>query len=82
MGQSGMGGMDMGMAGPANTIAMKGGQGPFGPIDMGGMFTILKVRDDPQREGAGWYPHPTGTVARVAAPAELAADGIGVPEDG
>ena len=24
---------------------MLGGKGPFGTIDMGGMFTILKVRD-------------------------------------
>ena len=31
---------------PRNSIPMKGGTGPFGDyIAMGGMFTILKVRD-------------------------------------
>jgi FtsP/CotA-like multicopper oxidase with cupredoxin domain len=64
MGQTGMGdGMDMGR--PKNTLPMMTGTGPFGPIEMGGMFTLLKVRegitsyDDP-----GWYPHPPGTLAR------------------
>ncbi|MEP6810852.1 MAG: copper oxidase, partial [Chthoniobacterales bacterium] len=43
---------------------MMTGTGQFGPIEMGGMFTILKVRggittyDDP-----GWYENPPGTVA-------------------
>ena len=42
------------------------GTGPFGPIEMGGMFTTLKVRrglganDD---KDPGWYAHPEGTVA-------------------
>jgi hypothetical protein len=64
MGSTGMGGMtDMGR--PRNTLPMMAGAGPFGPIEMGGMFTVLKVRagiksyDDP-----GWYKHPEGTVAR------------------
>lgn len=41
-----------------------GSPGPFGVIEMGGMFTVLKVREgltsyvDP-----GWYKHPKGTVA-------------------
>jgi manganese oxidase len=78
MGHDGMAGMDeMGMPVPANSIPMKGGQGPFGLIDMGGMFTILKVRQRPEQEdGAGWYQHPPGTVADRATPAQLAADGI------
>ncbi len=78
MGQEGMGGMEeMGMPVPAHSIPMKGGKGPFGTIDMGGMFTVLKVRDNPEAEdGTGWYPHPRGTVAEQAAPARLAADGI------
>ena len=51
---------------PENTLPMMGGQGPFGDIEMGGMFTLLKVRKD-QRPGdyrdPGWYRHPPGTVA-------------------
>jgi hypothetical protein len=78
MGHDGMAGMDeMGMPVPANSIPMKGGQGPFGLIDMGGMFTILKVRQRPEEEdGSGWYQHPSGTVADRATPVQLAADGI------
>lgn len=78
MGHDGMAGMDeMGMPVPTNSIPMKAGQGPFGLIDMGGMFTILKVRDRPEAEdGTGWYQHPPGTVAAQATPAQLAADGI------
>ena len=64
MGHTGMGGM-MDMGRPRNTLPMMAGKGPFGDIEMGGMFTLLKVReglksyDDP-----GWYAHPEGTVAR------------------
>ncbi|WP_338873071.1 copper oxidase [Myxococcus stipitatus] len=78
MGQDGMGGMEeMGMPVPPNSIPMKGGKGPFGSIDMGGMFTVLKVRENPEAEdGSGWYVHPKGTVADKADPAKLAADGI------
>ncbi len=47
MGRSGMGEMgDMGMPVPKNSIPMLGGKGQFGPIDMGGMFTLVKVRED------------------------------------
>ena len=49
-----------------NTLPMMMGTGPFGPLEMGGMFTVLKVRDrlasydlDP-----GWYDYPEGSVAR------------------
>lgn len=62
MGSTGMHEMlDMPMPGPANTLPMMGGEGPFGPIGMGGMFTILKVRDD--NNFTEWYKHPQGTVA-------------------
>src|SRR5712691_10309513 len=45
MGNTGMGDMAaMGMAAPKNSIPMVGGKGPFGTIDMGGMFTVFKVR--------------------------------------
>jgi FtsP/CotA-like multicopper oxidase with cupredoxin domain len=55
------------MKGPPNTLPMMGGTGPFGNLEMGGMFTVVKVRDD-QAPGdysdPGWYRHPPGTVAR------------------
>ncbi len=78
MGTTGMGGMgEMQMSNPDNSIPMKGGKGPFGFIDMGGMFTILKVRDEVSGYGdPGWYKNPTGTTARVATAEELRRDGI------
>ncbi len=57
---------DGGHRGPANTLPMMMGRGPFGNIEMGGMFTLVKVRDD-IRAGdygdPGWYENPPGTVA-------------------
>jgi len=78
MGQDGMGAMsEMGMKMPLNSIPMLGGPGPFASIDMGGMFTVLKVRARPdQEDGTGWYQHPRGTVAELAPAERLAADGI------
>lgn len=59
-----MGQMEMPI--PDNTLPMMTGQGPFGGVEMGGMFTVLKVRKD-QKPGdykdPGWYQHPAGTVA-------------------
>jgi hypothetical protein len=57
MGQNGMGGMgEMGMNVPENSLPMRGGKGPFSYIDMGGMFTILKVRDDANNaDPNAWY---------------------------
>jgi hypothetical protein len=54
------------MQGPANTLPMMMGEGPFGPLEMGGMFTVLKVRDALPADGRdpGWYRHPQGTLAR------------------
>lgn len=81
MGQDGMGDMgEMGMPVPDNSIPMVGAKGPFGYITMGGMFTLLKVRDkldDPNRD-PGWYQHPAGTVAQAATAADLQRDGITV----
>jgi manganese oxidase len=78
MGTKGMGNMgDMGMQIPPNSLPMRGGPGPFGTIDMGGMFTILKVRDNPaSADPAGWYKHPSGSVATVADPELMRKDGI------
>ena len=55
------------MQGPPNTLPMMAGTGPFGALEMGGMFTVVKVRDD-VRPGdysdPGWYRNPPGTLAR------------------
>ncbi|MCU0634713.1 MAG: copper oxidase [Gemmatimonadaceae bacterium] len=78
MGAQGMAGMaEHGMPAPRNSVPMLGGPGPFGYIDMGGMFTLLKVRDRvTSQEDPGWYAHPPGTVARAATADELKRDGI------
>jgi hypothetical protein len=62
---------------------MKGATGPFGDyISMGGLFTIVKVRDEVKSydEDPGWYQHPQGTVALKASDADLARDGIDVKD--
>ncbi len=78
MGQTGMGGMgEMEMKIPGNSAPMRGGAGPFSYIDMGGMFTVLKVRDRPRAEDVStWYKHPAGTVATLADESRMRADGI------
>jgi FtsP/CotA-like multicopper oxidase with cupredoxin domain len=67
MGATGMADMSaMNMPLPANTLPMMTGEGAFGPAEMGGMFSLVKIRDrlagnayrDP-----GPYVHPPGTVA-------------------
>jgi len=67
MGQDGMADMaEMQMPLPENTLPMMMGQGPFGPLEMGGMFTVIKVRENLARDDyrdPGWYEHPPGTVA-------------------
>ena len=46
MGSDGMGMMgEMQMPLPDNTLPMMTGFGQFGPIEMGGMFTVMKVRE-------------------------------------
>jgi FtsP/CotA-like multicopper oxidase with cupredoxin domain len=80
MGETGMAEMgEMGMAVPRNSIPMVGGVGPAGYITMGGMFTIMKVREQLQGDGdPGWYDNPPGTVADLARPEDLARDGVEV----
>jgi len=68
MGERGMADMtEMKMPLPANTLPMMSGDGPFGSVEMGGMFSVFKVRKD-QAPGdykdPGWYPHPAGTIAQ------------------
>ncbi len=67
MGERGMAEMgEMVMPLPANTLPMMTGEGQFGPIEMGGMFTVLKIREG-QKTGdysdPGWYDYPEGTVS-------------------
>jgi len=67
MGERGMADMaEMEMPLPDNTLPMMTGAGPFGPLEMGGMFTVVKVRDGLARndfKDPGWFKHPAGTVA-------------------
>jgi FtsP/CotA-like multicopper oxidase with cupredoxin domain len=67
MGETGMDSMTkMEMSLPDNTLPMMTGTGPFGPLGMGGMFTVVKVRDSIAAgdfKDPGWFAHPTGSVA-------------------
>jgi hypothetical protein len=68
MGERGMADMaEMEMPLPDNTLPMMTGQGPFGALEMGGMFTVMKVRRAQKRgdySDPGWFKHSDGTVAR------------------
>ncbi len=68
MGERGMAEMgEMEMPLPDNTLPMMTGQGPFGALEMGGMFTTVKVREGLARGDygdPGWYRHPPGSVSR------------------
>ena len=76
MGEAGMAEHAMHVAmghheGPENTLPMMVGQGPYGPIEMGGMFTMVKVRDDlpkGQFSDPGWFKPPAEHVARAVNP--------------
>ena len=69
MGSGGMADMAaMQMPLPPNTLPMMTGTGPFGAMEMGGMFTVVKVREDlatGDYRDPGWYRHPAGTVMRL-----------------
>lgn len=64
-GMADMGAMEMPL--PDNTAPMMTGSGQYGPLEMGGMFTVFKVRRG-QKPGdyadPGPFAHPPGTVAR------------------
>jgi FtsP/CotA-like multicopper oxidase with cupredoxin domain len=78
MGETGMGAMaEMSMPAPDNSVPMKGLAGPFGLIDMGGMFTVVKIRKRLTGTGdPGFYAHPEHTVASPASEAQLRRDGV------
>ncbi|MDI9336703.1 MAG: multicopper oxidase domain-containing protein, partial [Gammaproteobacteria bacterium] len=67
MGGNGMGEMErMRMSLPENTVPMMDGEGPYGPIGMGGMFTVLKVRKKysyTDNRDSGWFEQEEGTRA-------------------
>ena len=69
MGSDGMGMMgEMQMPLPDNTLPMMTGFGQFGPIEMGGMFTVMKVREGlaaGDYKDPGPYKNPAGTVAHA-----------------
>src|SRR6266851_7105744 len=74
MGSAGMAEMgEMEMPMPDNTLPMMTGFGQFGPMEMGGMFSVVKVRENQARDDyadPGPYRHPPGTVAYEVASAE------------
>ncbi len=65
------------MTGPENTLPMMMGQGPHGNLEMGGMFTLIKVRDGLARgdyADPGWYASPKSEIAhRVSADPDFGA---------
>jgi hypothetical protein len=59
---------------------MLGVRGQFGATIAGGMFTVLKVRENaPTYDDPGWYDFPEGTVSRRASDSQLNRDGIELP---
>jgi hypothetical protein len=71
MGSTGMAMGNMEMPAPDNTLPMMTGTGQFGPIEMGGMFTVMKIREDLARDDyrdPGPYKFPQGTVAYEVTP--------------
>jgi hypothetical protein len=82
MGDTGMSGMgEMGMIRPRNSLAMVGAPGKHDYIDMGGMFTIVKVRENlTSYDDPGWYETPPGTLASLASNDELQRDLGRLPE--
>ncbi len=67
------------MKGLPNTLPMMTGTGPFGPIEMGGMFTVVKVRENltDYDTDPGDYDYPAGTVAFKSGEAPMKPKGGG-----
>jgi len=68
------------MSVPENSIPMVGAWGPHDYITMGGMFTILKVREkiSDYDQDPGWYENPPGTQSKAASGSEMKRDKIKV----
>jgi FtsP/CotA-like multicopper oxidase with cupredoxin domain len=89
MGERGMADMtEMEMPLPDNSIPMMTGRGPFGSVEMGGMFSVVKVRRNQKRgdySNPEWFRHPPGTQAyefggALAEPArDFSPGGISMP---
>jgi len=61
-----MSNMQMNMPLPENTLPMMTGSGPYGDMEMGGMFTVMKIRANLAHgdyRDPGWYQAPAGSVA-------------------
>jgi len=73
MGNAGMADMgEMEMPLPDNTLPMMTGFAQFGALEMGGMFSVVKVREglaSGDYKDPGWFKHPQGTVAYEVASA-------------
>jgi manganese oxidase len=84
MSERGMADMaEMQMPLPDNTAPMMSGEGPYGSVEMGGMFTMVKVRREQKRgdySDPGWFNQPEGTQAfewtgALVEPARFKAEG-------
>ncbi len=75
---------DMQMPLPDNTLPMMTGEGPFGPIGMGGMLSLIKIRKGLAKhdyKDPGWYRHPKGKVAYEWTGAEESMPGVSSAPD-
>jgi len=85
MGSNGMGEMgSMEMPLPENTLPMMTGFAQFGPVEMGGMFSVVKVREGLAKgdyKDPGWFKHPEGTVAYELKGAKLGEAPRATPPD-
>jgi hypothetical protein len=51
---------------PDNSLPMLTGVGQFGPLEMGGIFSVVMVREGlalDDYKDPGWYQYPAGTLA-------------------
>lgn len=71
-----------GHKGPVNTMPMMMGHGPFGNIERGGMFTLVKVRDDvaPGDYSAGMRTPPKPSLHGSAPTPSLAPRLVAAPD--
>ena len=89
MGMADTGSMEMAL--PDNTLPMMTGQGPYGALEMGGIFTSVQVRRGLARndfKDPGWFKQPANTMAHewtglapVAASAPEAVNSMSKPTE-